>query len=49
MISQYDSDTIRLNEDYNASIDRMLNKIEVGCQSFSFDKLKELYEKTFNE
>jgi len=34
---------IQLNDNYNAIIDEKSKTIEVGCQTFTFDKVKELY------
>lgn len=35
---------IRLNSEYTATIHKDSKTVKVGCQSFSFDVVKELYE-----
>ncbi len=37
---------IILNSSHTAEVDKSTKTVKVGCQSFTFDKIKELYEAT---
>ena len=36
--------SLRLNDDYTAKLDYDLQLVKVGCQTFSFDIIKDLYK-----
>lgn len=44
-ILEYKPITIQLNSGYTAEIDKDTQTVKVGCQSFTFDKIRELASK----